>query len=168
LRKHSKTDKKNLWNIIDMRIALCSDEPYPMNFSIAEHLESLGHEILRFGSLKTKNPESWADQTRLAAEAVAQGVCDEGVFFCWTGTGASIVANKIPGIRAALCTDVETTKGARIWNDANVLVMSNRLINTDLAKDLLNAWLNTQYKGDAEEDLKEIKNIEKMHTKPRV
>jgi len=144
-----------------MKIAVCSDEPYAMNFSLVEYLESLGHEVIAFGSVKTKEMVPWAERTREASEAVSKGVCEEGIFFCWTGTGASIVANKVPGIRAALCTDAETAKGARLWNDANVLVMSNRLISTDLAKEITNTWLNTRYQGQAEEALSELKKIEK-------
>jgi len=126
-----------------MKIAVCSDEPYAVNGATVTELEERGHEVVRFGSVEAGAEAPWAQVTRRAAEAVARGDCDEGVFFCWTGTGASIAANKVPGIRAALCTDPETARGARIWNHANVLVLSNRLISTDRAKEILTAWLDT-------------------------
>lgn len=83
------------------------------------------------------------------------------VFFCWTGTGISIVANKIPGIRAALCTDAQTAKGARIWNSANVLALSNRLLTQDLAKEILDSWFNTPTDEKGKEVIKEIDAIER-------
>ena len=76
-------------------------------------------------------------------EAVTGGDAELGVLFCWTGTGASIAANKVRGVRAALCTDAETARGARRWNDANVLVMSLRLTSPALAREMLDAWLST-------------------------
>ena len=126
-----------------MRIAVCSDEPYPVNEVIAKELERRGHEVVRFGSLANGEEMLWAEVTHAAARAVATGDCDEGVFFCWTGTGASMAANKVPGIRAALCVDPETATGARVWNHANVLAMSNRLTTPERAQEVLDAWLAT-------------------------
>lgn len=139
-----------------MKVAVCSDEPYAVNTAIAEELERRGHEVVRFGALATGEDAPWPLVAREAAEAIASGACDEGVFFCWTGTGISIAANKVPGIRAALCTDPETARGARIWNHANVLALSNRLITTERAKEILDAWLATapddpQGKGGVEQ-----------------
>ena len=76
-------------------------------------------------------------------EAVARGEAESGVLFCWTGTGASIAANKVPGVRAALCADARTAAGARQWNDANVLVMSLRLTSAEVAREMLEAWFAT-------------------------
>lgn len=128
-----------------MRFAVCSDEPYAVNEAAVAELERRGHEVVRFGSLATGADAPWAAVARQAAEAVASGQCDEGVFFCWTGTGISMAANKVPGIRAALCTDAETARGARVWNHANVLALSNRLTTPDLVKEILAAWLDTPY-----------------------
>src|SRR5207247_2632509 len=75
-----------------------------------------------------------------AAQLIVEKTVDEGIFFCWTGTGASIVANRFPAIRAALCVDAQTAKGARVWNHANVLALSNRLLSQDVAKEILTAW----------------------------
>ncbi|MFO0587403.1 MAG: RpiB/LacA/LacB family sugar-phosphate isomerase [Polyangiaceae bacterium] len=126
-----------------MRIALCSDEPYPVHALVRTLLEDRGHEVVPFGSTADGHEAPWADVAERAAVAVSTGACDEGVFFCWTGTGISIAANKLPGIRAALCTDPGTAAAARIWNHANVLCLSNRLLSTDMAKEILAAWLDT-------------------------
>ncbi len=81
----------------------------------------------------------WVDVGRQVGERVAAGDADSAVLFCWTGTGASIAANKVPGVRAALCTDAETARGARRWNDANVLVLSLRLTSPVVASEMLDA-----------------------------
>ncbi|STX81325.1 ribose/galactose isomerase [Legionella busanensis] len=126
-----------------MKIAVCSDELYPVNDFVVDELERLGHEVILFGAIKSRKNEPWIQVAKAAAECIRQGICEEGVFFCWTGTGISIAANKIPGIRAALCTDAATASGARLWNGANVLALSNRLLTQDLAKEILSAWFNT-------------------------
>ncbi len=128
-----------------MKISLCSDEPYAVHKTLLQELEKQGHQLELFGSFKTHESISWALETKKAAQAVASGQCEEGIFFCWTGTGASIAANKIDGIRAALCVDAQTAKGARIWNHANILVLSNRLISPDILKEILEAWFTTPF-----------------------
>lgn len=146
-----------------MKIAVGSDELYPVNDFVVQELERLGHQVILFGALKSRRTESWIQTARDAAETIQRGRCDEGIFFCWTGTGISIVANKIPGIRAALCTDAQTAKGARIWNGANVLALSNRLLTHDLAKEILDAWFNTQLDESNNEVIKEIELIEREY-----
>ncbi len=111
-----------------MRIAVGSDEPYPVHDVIVADLERRGHEIVRFGSLASGADEPWTEVAEAAARAVATGDCDEGVLCCWTGTGISMAANKLAGIRAALCGDPGTAAGARVWNHANVLCLSNRTL----------------------------------------
>ncbi|CDZ76296.1 Ribose-5-phosphate isomerase B [Legionella massiliensis] len=123
-----------------MRIAVGSDEHYPVNDFVVKELARLGHEVILFGALKSGKEEPWIQAAQEAAEAVFHEHCEEGIFFCWTGTGTAIVANKIPGIRAALCTDAQTAAGARKWNKANVLVLSNRLLSQDVAKEILASW----------------------------
>jgi len=86
----------------------------------------------------------WVDVGREVGERVASGACQQGVLFCWTGTGVSIAANKVPGVRAALCHDAETATGARRWNDANVLVMSLRATPEAVAKEICDAWLEAR------------------------
>lgn len=128
-----------------MRFAVCSDEVYDLQALATAELSRRGHDVVHFGSARSGREENWADVAVEAARAVASGACDEGVFFCWTGTGISMAANKIPGIRAALCVDAETARGARIWNHANVLAISNRLCSGDVLKEILAAWLDTPY-----------------------
>lgn len=124
-----------------MKLALVSDEFYPVHSVVIDWLKEQGHETVLFGALHSGQTEnSWVTPATQAVHAIQAGKCEEGVFFCWTGTGVSIVANKVPGIRAALCTDAATARGARIWNHANVLVLSNRLLSQDVAKEILEAW----------------------------
>jgi ribose 5-phosphate isomerase B len=130
-----------------MRIALCSDEPYPVHATVRALAESRGHSVLAFGSPLHGGTEPWASVAEQAAHAIALGECDEGIFFCWSGTGISMAANKLPGVRAALCFDPQTASAARIWNHANVLCLSNRQLSDDVAKEILEAWF-APYDGD--------------------
>ena len=113
-----------------------------MTDAVVEHLRRVGVDVELHGPLNDL-PMDWVDVGREVGERVASGACQQGVLFCWTGTGVSIAANKVPGIRAALCGDVETAKGARRWNDANVLVMSLRATPEAVAKEICDAWLET-------------------------
>ncbi len=126
-----------------MRIAVASDEPYPVHEVLVRALERRGHEVVRMGAVKTGAEGPWAEIAEEAARAVATGQCDEAVVCCWTGTGASMASNKVTGIRAALCVDAQTAAGARIWNHANVLCLSNRLLSPDLAEEIVASWLDT-------------------------
>ena len=94
----------------------------------------------------------WPEVAQRAAESVASGESDEGILFCWTGTGISLAANKVPGIRAALCADAETAKGARLWNRANVLCMSLRSTAEVVAQEILEAWFATEYQPNEVDD----------------
>ena len=126
-----------------MRIALCSDEPYPVHATVRAWLEGRGHEVVPFGSIETGAETAWAPAAERAALSVASGECEMGIFFCWTGTGISIAANKVAGIRAALCTEPGQAAAARVWNHANVLCLSNRVLSDDMAKETLAAWFDT-------------------------
>jgi ribose 5-phosphate isomerase B len=123
-----------------MRIALCSDELYAVQSLIEQELLARGHEVVRYGALSVGAETPWALSAEEAAVAVASGQCQEGIFSCWSGTGISIAANKVSGVRAALCTDPGTARAARRYNHANVLCLSNRLLAPDLAKEILEAW----------------------------
>lgn len=125
-----------------MRVALGSDERTPLTDAVAAMLVERGDELTLVGPPGGEALE-WADVGRRVGELVAGGECDSAVLFCWTGTGASIAANKVRGVRAALCTDAVTAAGARRWNDANVLVMGLRLTSTELAREMLDAWFAT-------------------------
>lgn len=146
-----------------MRIALCSDETYPVHELVSKLLEQRGHEVVRFGSFAGGQEAPWADVTEQAALAVVSGQCDEGVFFCWTGTGASIAANKVPGIRAALCGDPQTAAGARVWNHANVLCLSNRTLSQDMAREILEAWFATTPGTQGADGVARLLGVEQRH-----
>ena len=125
-----------------MRIALGSDERTALTDAIADDLRGRGHEVVLVGPPAGQDL-NWVDVGRRVGDLVAKGETDTAVLCCWTGTGASIAANKVPGVRAALCTDAETARGARRWNDANVLVLSLRLVSPPVASEMLDAWLST-------------------------
>lgn len=125
-----------------MRIAVGSDERnYTIN-ALVEDLRRRGHELVLIGPLAGTN-DSWPEVGRAVGEAVASGEVEQGIVCCYTGTGVSIAANKVPGVRAALCHDAQTAAGARKWNDANVLALSLRTTTVDLAREILDAWFAT-------------------------
>lgn len=134
-----------------MKIAVGSDERTHLTDFVVEQLTSDGHELALFGALAGE-ALPWPDVAERVAQKVATGQSQEGVLFCWSGTGVSIAANKVPGVRAALCTDAATAKGARQWNHANVLVMGLRLTSEAIAHEILEAWFSTPFGGgeDAE------------------
>jgi ribose 5-phosphate isomerase B len=125
-----------------VRIVLGSDERTTLTDAVVADLRERGAEVELVGPPAGQTLE-WADVGRRVGQEVASGHVDSGVLFCWTGTGASIAANKVAGVRAALCTDAETAAGARRWNDANVLVMSLRLTSPQVAREMLDAWFAT-------------------------
>jgi ribose 5-phosphate isomerase B len=145
-----------------MKIAIGSDEKTKLTDFVIEYLKKKGYGIKLFGPLANKK-EEYVVVSRKVAESVANKEYEEGVLFCWTGTGASIVANKIPGIRAALCFDAESAKGARRWNNANVLVMSLRLTSKTAAKRILDAWFSTPY-GKEDFDIRNVKKISEIES----
>ncbi len=126
-----------------MRVVLGSDERTALTDAVRDDLVARGAEVVLVGP-PAGEPQEWAEVGRRVGESVATGATETGVLFCWTGTGASIAANKVTGVRAALCTDAETAAGARKWNDANVLVMSLRLTSPQLAHEMLDAWFGTE------------------------
>ena len=134
-----------------MRVAFGTDERTPLTDEVAQALAAAGHELV-----VRLEDEPWPDVGRRVGEAVASGAADRGIVCCWTGTGVSIAANKVPGVRAALCTDAETAKGARRWNDANVLALGLRLTSPTVAREMLDAFLAT------EPDTDEADNIAKL------
>lgn len=149
-----------------MRYAVCSDEIYPINEFVINQLLKLGHEVTRFGALRSGREENWADVAKAAALAILHKECDEGIFFCFTATGISMAANKIPGIRAALCVDAETARNARIWNHANVLALSNRLLSEHVAQEILTAWLTTPFDDKGNDGVMALKAIDDEFRRP--
>lgn len=125
-----------------MRIALGSDERTTLTDAVISDLEARGHDVVLVGP-PAGSDEQWAEVGHEVGRLVAEGEVDTAVLFCWTGTGASMAANKVRGARAALCADAETARGARKWNDANVLVMSLRATSPAVASEMLDAWFDT-------------------------
>jgi len=132
-----------------MKIALGADEKNALTEELVRDLRARGHGLLLFGAVAEGDPEvDWPLTSGKVAQAVAGGQADQGIVCCWTGTGASIAANKVRGVRAALCGDAETAKGARIWNHANVLALSLRATSPAVAKEILDAWFATPWSED--------------------
>ena len=134
-----------------MRIAFGTDERTGVTDHIKQALAERGHEVVVVGE-----GDPWPDVGRGVGEAVAEGRADRGVVCCWTGTGVSMAANKVPGVRAALCTDGPTAEGARRWNDANVLALGLRLTSPTVADEMVDAFLATEVEAD------EVPNIAKL------
>jgi ribose 5-phosphate isomerase B len=122
-----------------MRVAFGTDEKTALTEVIKEELAAQGHQVVVVGE-----GIAWPDAGRAVAEEVASGRAERGVACCWTGTGVSMAANKVTGVRAALCTDAETARGARRWNDANVLALGLRLTSPEVAKEMLQAFFVTE------------------------
>ncbi len=146
-----------------MRIAVSADERTHLVDFIVEELQKRGHDTVFFGPEPGQEAD-WPEVTLNAVEQVAGGQADEAIVMCWTGTGATLAANKVPGIRAALCHDAETAKGARVWNHANVLGLSLRATPEAVAKEILNAWFDTAYSDD-EWNLRQIQRIQDVERK---
>ncbi len=144
------------------RIAVSADEHTHMVDVLIRELESRGHEVRYLGPVEGEEAQDWPDVTRQAAVLVRDGEVDEAVVCCWTGTGASIAANKVKGIRAALCGDSETARGARVWNHANVLALSLRATSEAVLKEILDGWLSTAYSEDNwnREQIRKIRQME--------
>lgn len=126
-----------------MRIAVSSDERTGVADAVVTELRRRGHEPLLHGALAETERNDWAWASEAAARDVAEGRAGQAVVCCWTGTGASMAANKVRGVRAALCVDAATAAGARRWNDANVLALSLRLTSEAQLAEILDAWFST-------------------------
>ncbi|MDH6622770.1 ribose 5-phosphate isomerase B [Streptomyces sp. LBL] len=138
-----------------MRISVSSDMDEPVARGLVAELRARGHDVVAHGALEPGDDPRWAVCSEAAAREVADGRADQAVVCCWTGTGASIAANKVPGVRAALCTDAYTADGARRWNHANVLALSLRLTSEPLLKEILDAW----FSAEAGEDTEDRENV---------
>ena len=125
---------------LSRRIAVGSDMRHPVADAVAVRLERAGHTVVDCGAVRGEDTP-WPDVAEQVGRLVASAAVDTGVVCCWTGTGVSIAANKVPGVRAALCGDAETARGARRWNDANVLALSLRASSEAIAGEIVDAWL---------------------------
>jgi ribose 5-phosphate isomerase B len=141
-----------------MRIAVAADERVGIADAVVEELRKRGHEVVAHGALSDDERDDWAWASEAAARDVAEQRVDQAVVCCWTGTGASIAANKVDGIRAALCGDGPTAEGARKWNDANVLALSLRSTSEAELREILDAWFAAAPSTDPED----VANVEHL------
>jgi ribose 5-phosphate isomerase B len=141
-----------------VRISVAADERTGVADAVVEELRRRGHEPLLHGALNDEERDDWAWASEAAARDVADGRADQAVVCCWTGTGASIAANKVDGIRAALCGDAETARGARRWNDANVLALSLRSTSPALLEEILDGWFEGEPSAEAD-DVANIRHV---------
>jgi len=141
-----------------MRFSVAADERVGVADAVVEELRNRGHDVTTHGALSDTEPDDWAWASEAAARDVAAGRADQAVVCCWTGTGASIAANKVAGVRAALCLDAQTADGARKWNDANALALSLRATSEAQLGEILDAWLGGAPSADADD----VANIEHL------
>jgi ribose 5-phosphate isomerase B len=134
-----------------MRIAVAADERVGIAEAVVEELRQRGHEPISHGALSDSERDDWAWASEAAARDVVDGRADQAIVCCWTGTGASIAANKVAGVRAALCGDAATAEGARRWNDANVLALSLRVTSEAELAEILDAWFAADPSTEADD-----------------
>ena len=144
-----------------MKISVAADERTGVADAVVEELRRRGHEPLVHGALAEDERDDWAWASEAAARDVADGRADQGIVCCWTGTGASIAANKVPGVRAALCADAETATGARKWNDANVLALSLRTTSEAVLGEILDAWFGGAPSADSD-DVENVRHLDEI------
>ncbi len=132
-----------------MRVSVATDERVGIADALVDELRRRGHEPIPHGALSDAERDDWAWASEMAARDVAEGRAEQGIVCCWTGTGASIAANKVGGIRAALCGDAQTAAGARRWNDANVLALSLRATSAAELEEILDAWFGSEPSSEA-------------------
>jgi ribose 5-phosphate isomerase B len=142
-----------------VRIAVAADERTGIADAVVDELRRLGHEPLLHGAFSDAEPDDWAWASEAAARDVAVGRADQGVVCCWTGTGASIAANKVSGVRAALCADAATATGARRWNDANVLALSLRTTSPAVLGEILDGWFEATPSTDGD-DVANVRHLD--------
>jgi ribose 5-phosphate isomerase B len=145
-----------------VRIAVAADELTGVAEALVEELRRRGHEALLHGAYVEDERPDWAWASEAAARDVAEGRAEQAIVACWTGTGASIAANKVAGVRAALCGDAQTAAGARRWNDANVLALSLRITSPGALEEILDAWFDAQASaaGDDVQNVTHLREIE--------
>lgn len=154
------------WNIGEavLRISLGSDERSHVTDFVELELRNRGHQVLLFGPLAGPSARgAWPDVAEAVARTVASRTADEGILFCWTGTGVCISANKVPGVRAALCGDAETARGAKAWNQANVLCLSLRSTTEPVAREILDAWFSTAPDPGEAENVQKVNDLDRRY-----
>src|ERR671930_1860662 len=131
-----------------MRFSVAADERVGVADAVVEQLRERGHDVTTHGALNDTERDDWAWASEAAARDLAEGRADQAIVCCWTGTGASIAANKVSGVRAALCLDAQTADGARRWNDANCLALSLRSTSEAELGEILDAWFAGEPSGE--------------------
>lgn len=149
-----------------MHIAVGSDERTYMTDALVAELQARGHTVELVGPLAGTS-DAWPDVGRAIGEQVATGKAEQGIVCCYTGTGVSIAANKVPGVRAALCHDAQTAEGARKWNHANVLALSLRTTTPELLREILDAWLRTPCPPEEQAYVDQVHAIEADYSSAR-
>jgi ribose 5-phosphate isomerase B len=150
-----------------VRISVASDERTGVAERVVEELRRRGHEPILHGALAQGERDDWAWASEAAARDVAEGAADQAIVCCWTGTGASIAANKVGGVRAALCADAETARGARRWNDANALALSLRTTSEALLEEMLDAWFDG-HPSENRDDVENVRHLDEIAGEPYV
>ena len=141
-----------------MRISVAADERVGIAEELLEERRGRGHEPLPHGALADDERDDWAWASEAAARDVAEGRAEQAIVCCWTGTGASIAANKVDGVRAALCLDAQTADGARKWNDANALALSLRATSEAELAEILDAWFASA-PSDEPDDVANVEHL---------
>ena len=144
-----------------MRVAVAADELTGVAEALVEELRRRGHEPLLHGAYVEGERPDWAWATEAAARDVAEGRAEQAIVACWTGTGASIAANKVAGVRAALCGDAQTAEGARRWNDANALALSLRLVSRAALEEILDAWFDAEPSAERD-DMQNVAHLSEL------
>lgn len=144
-----------------MRISVSADSLDGVAEKVVRSLRARGHEVLTHGALSPGERDDWAWASESAARDVAEGKAAQAVVCCWTGTGAAIAANKVAGVRAALCADAYTAAGARKWNDANVLALSLRTTSEALLGEILDAWFAGEPSSDGD-DVENVRHLDEI------
>ena len=144
-----------------MRIAVAADERVGVAEAVLEELRKRGHDPVPHGALNPDERNDWAWASEAAARDVTEGRAAQAIVCCWTGTGASIAANKVPGVRAALCLDAQTAEGARKWNDANALAISLRATSEAELGEILDAWFAGEPSAEAD-DLANVEHVDEI------
>ena len=144
-----------------MRVSVAADERTGVAEAVVDELRRRGHEPIVHGALADGEREDWAWASEAAARDVVDGGAEHAIVCCWTGTGASMAANKVPGIRAALCADAETARGARKWNDANVLALSLRTTSEALLAEILDAWFEGEPSTE-DDDVDNVRHLDEI------
>ena len=144
-----------------MRISVAADERTGVADAVLRELERRGHEPVVHGALSGEERDDWAWASEAAARDVAEGRADQAIICCWTGTGASIAANKVHGVRAALCADAQTALGARRWNDANALALSLRATSEAQLEEILDSWFDGA-PSEQEDDVANIRHVDEI------